>query len=79
MEHRHEFSYCMTWLGLIGQYRKYKRIIITHHKKWKIYERISRGKGIITNVNIEEIKKGDVGGERRDSIGGGDDYYVKET
>ena len=35
MEHRHDFSYCMTWLGLIGHYGNYKRIIITHHNQWK--------------------------------------------
>ena len=44
-----------------------------------VYEIISRGKGIIPNVNIEEINEGDVDDKRHDNIGGGDDDYVEES
>ena len=43
----------------------------------KVGDIISRRKGIITNVNIEEIKEGDVYNERHDNISGGNCDYKR--
>ena len=41
----------------------------------KVISRISRGKWIISNINIKKLKEGDVDDEVNDTIGGdGEDY-----
>ena len=43
----------------------------------KVDEKLSRGKGIITNANVEEINERDVDNEIHDNIGGGEYDYFK--
>ena len=45
-------------------------------KQWKVDEIISRGKGIINNLNIDEINEGD---ERHYKIGGNYYYSIEES
>ena len=60
--------------------KREKDQLILKVQKLKIYERISRGKGIMTNVNIEEINEGYLDDEIHDNIGGGnDDDSIEET